>query len=59
MANNFGDLPSELLPRDLMECAAYPSTIPNEALLSIILKTEPQDVMSESFRGGCLMRLDR
>ena len=39
MANNFEDLPSELLPRDLMERAADPSTIPDEALLSIILKT--------------------
>lgn len=39
MANNFEDLPSELLPRDLMERAADPSAIPDEALLSIILKT--------------------
>jgi hypothetical protein len=39
MANNFEDLPSELLPRDLMERAADPSTISDEALLSIILKT--------------------
>ena len=39
MSNNFEDLPSELLPRDLMERAADPSTIPDEALLSIILKT--------------------
>ena len=39
MANNFEDLPSELLPRDLMERAADPPAIPDEALLSIILKT--------------------
>ena len=39
MANKFEDLPSELLPRDLMERAADPSAIPDEALLSIILKT--------------------
>ncbi len=39
MANNFENLPSELLPRDLMERAADPSTIPDEALLSIVLKT--------------------
>ena len=39
LANNFENLPSELLPRDLMERAADPSTIPDEALLSIILKT--------------------
>lgn len=39
MANNFEELPSELLPRDLMERAADPSSIPDEALLSIILKT--------------------
>ena len=39
MANDFEKLPSELLPRDLMERAADPSAIPDEALLSIILKT--------------------
>jgi len=61
MANNFENLPSELLPRDLMERAADPSTIPDEALLSIVLKTGAAgcDVLMErgvsAFRFCCPM----
>ena len=37
--NNFGERGGELMPRELMERAADPALVPDEALVAVLLKT--------------------
>ncbi len=37
--NNFGQRGGELMPRELMERAADPALVPDEALVAVLLKT--------------------